>query len=170
MAKDTINNIRHFIDLKNIHLPYNVAKDHDIKAVEARLGLILPDLLRSVLTRIGNGGFGPGYGLIGTSDGYCSEFGDIASTYWRIRDDWKRCGDQWPRNLILFCEFGCNIFACVQANNQSQIHLLSSGERFKMNYDLDTFFNLWVAGHDFFDDLPPHDIDSLINPFLAGDN
>jgi hypothetical protein len=36
-----------------------------VQAVERRLGFALPQLLRDVYTRVGNGGFGPAYGLIG---------------------------------------------------------------------------------------------------------
>jgi hypothetical protein len=37
----------------------------DIAAAEARLGLAFPQLLRDIYLRVGNGGFGPGYGLFG---------------------------------------------------------------------------------------------------------
>jgi hypothetical protein len=41
-----------------------------VEAAEAKLGFSLPPLLRQLYTEVGNGGFGPGYGLFGLEGGY----------------------------------------------------------------------------------------------------
>ena len=37
-----------------------------VEAAEQSLGFYLPHLLREIYTQVGNGGFGPGYGIDGT--------------------------------------------------------------------------------------------------------
>src|SRR5512134_2461662 len=41
-----------------------------IEAAETAIGFRMPDLLRRLYLEIGNGGFGPGYGLVGVEGGY----------------------------------------------------------------------------------------------------
>jgi cell wall assembly regulator SMI1 len=43
---------------------YPVASEATIQAAEAELGLRLPALLRELYKQVGNGGYGPGYGLM----------------------------------------------------------------------------------------------------------
>ena len=65
---------------------------HDIAAVEAQIGFALPALLVRVYTEIGDGGFGPGYGMEGLRD--------AARIYVRYRDD-PYAGDwTWPVGML----------------------------------------------------------------------
>ncbi len=41
-----------------------------VKAAEKKMALGLPPLLRELYTQVGNGGFGPGYGIFGLEGGY----------------------------------------------------------------------------------------------------
>ena len=41
-----------------------------IASAESILSFGLPELLRQCYLRVGNGGFGPGHGIIGLADGY----------------------------------------------------------------------------------------------------
>jgi len=41
-----------------------------VATVESRLGFGLPPLLRELYTQVGNGGFGPGYGILGLEGGF----------------------------------------------------------------------------------------------------
>ena len=49
---------------------YPPATPGDIATAEEKIGFHLPELLKEIYQIIGNGGFGPGYGLIGIGDGY----------------------------------------------------------------------------------------------------
>lgn len=44
-----------------------------VEAAEAELGFRLPPLLRELYTQVGNGGFGPGYGIFGLEGGYIDQ-------------------------------------------------------------------------------------------------
>jgi hypothetical protein len=63
--------------------------------VEKQLGLSLPALLKSVYLQVGNGGFGPGLGLIGLKRGYASDFGTLAETYEQFKGDCALVGKEW---------------------------------------------------------------------------
>src|SRR5690242_515603 len=42
-----------------------LATAHDIEQAEAKLGFAIDPLMRRLYTEVGNGGFGPGYGVLG---------------------------------------------------------------------------------------------------------
>ena len=77
---------------------------------ESQLGFQLPPFFVRVLTEVGNGGFGPGYGILGLPpDGYVDSDlrNDLVGAYleWRsYRDDpdWL-----WPSKLVALCNWGC---------------------------------------------------------------
>src|SRR4028119_998412 len=60
------------IDMDTLPVPplYPVATEAEIADAERRLGFPLPLLLRRIYEEVGNGGFGPGGGLIGIDSGY----------------------------------------------------------------------------------------------------
>jgi hypothetical protein len=82
---------------------------------EKALGFALPPLLRRIYLEIGNGGFGPGCGLIGMSGGTPDDTGDtIPASYRLLRSRQGR--DQtcsWPEGLLVICHWGCAIYSCV---------------------------------------------------------
>ena len=116
---------------------------------EATLGFRLPTLLRSCYLEVGNGGFGPGYGLIGFDGGAQSDYGSIAETYWQLRTDQEALGKQWPGELLPFCDWGCNIFSCVDCSStDAHIHTFDAGKLSRCKYTLSNFFEMWLEGID----------------------
>lgn len=84
---------RSFIALKQeaqgqVTFAFPPATEQQIKETELLLGFPLPPLLRQLYTQIANGGFGPGYGIVGVMNGYPGIDhlpGDIARRYqWEI--------------------------------------------------------------------------------------
>jgi SMI1 / KNR4 family (SUKH-1) len=78
-----------------------------IKAVEHLLGRRLPSLLRRLYMEVGNGGFGPGYGIIGLPD---------RDDERHPRNDLRR--ERWnsfpaSRSLFPLCDWGCGIYSFV---------------------------------------------------------
>lgn len=69
-------------------LAFSKASDQQIRETEQQLGFPLPPLLCLLYTQIANGGFGPGFGIIGARSGYPGIDhlpGDIARRYqWEI--------------------------------------------------------------------------------------
>ena len=65
-------------------LAFPPATEHRLRETEQELGFSLPPLLRLCYTQVANGGFGPGYGIIGVLGGFPHMDGlgeDIAQGY-----------------------------------------------------------------------------------------
>jgi hypothetical protein len=89
--------------------------EQELSAAEKQLGFPLPDLLKKLCAAIGNGGYGPGYGLIGVMGGAKDDQGHDAIQLYNLYcqpdpDDptWK-----WPEGLLPICNWGCAIYSCI---------------------------------------------------------
>jgi hypothetical protein len=92
--------------------------DADLANAESRLGFRIPALLRLVYSSIGNGGFGPGYGLIGLTGGYPDDQGHSAVDLYELfrRSDPENAAWQWPGRLLPICHWGCAIYSCIDCS------------------------------------------------------
>jgi hypothetical protein len=108
---------RHVIDIDRwgtpeVYPPVSAAK---VAAAEARLGFALPPLLRDIYMQVGNGGFGPGYGLIGIDGGASHHSGpfdfSIVGLYWSFRARRSRLGEPWAGKLLPICIWGCTYYS-----------------------------------------------------------
>jgi len=100
-------------------LAHRPLAERDLAAAEKRLGFKLPSALKALYTRVGNGGFGPTYGLLGLVGGAHQEDGNDAVTmyeYFRelLPNDphW-----QWPEKLLPVVHLGCAMFFCVDCSD-----------------------------------------------------
>jgi hypothetical protein len=66
----------------------------------------LPQLLSEILTEIGNGGFGPGYGLVGVEGGYAEFKGE------HLAELAQELG-ALDRKILPICNWGCGIYSCL---------------------------------------------------------
>jgi len=102
---------------------YPCASEAVIADAEAELGFRLPQFLRTVYRVVGNGGFGPGSGLIGLKGGATHEDGQNLvqlyqqweSTAFDRRDD----RDLWPERLLPICSYGCASYSCLDCSRRS---------------------------------------------------
>lgn len=126
----------------------------DITSDEEHLRFRLPPLLRRMYVDIGNGGFGPGYGLIGLTNGVPDDTGKTAVAIYDLFRSAPELG--WPDGLLPICHWGCAIYSCVDC--------------------LDPDFPMWIfdpTDHDgdewadaFFDDSPS--FEDWIRSWTAG--
>ncbi len=84
---------------------------------EQRFGFRLPWFLAHVYQRVGNGGFGPGYGLIGLPGGFSHDEGKSIVELYESYQEYPRW--QWPDGLVPICDWGCAIFSCVDCQSGS---------------------------------------------------
>ncbi|MGO1078235.1 SMI1/KNR4 family protein [Inquilinus sp. CA228] len=95
------------------------ADPNDIADDERQLGFSFPPLLKRIYTEIGNGGFGPGYGLIGLTNGVPDDTGKTGPAIYRqLRDGASEdpfC--EWPERLLPICHWGCAILSCVDCSD-----------------------------------------------------
>jgi hypothetical protein len=87
----------------------------ELAAAEARLGFPVPQVVRRVYGTIANGGFGPGYGLVGIGGGRTG----FRSGHWYCENEYQimRAAPQirWPSQLLPVCDWGCRIYSCIDA-------------------------------------------------------
>jgi hypothetical protein len=119
-----------------------------IARAEAALGFAIPQLLRACYLEIGNGGFGPGLGVMGVEGGHQSDYGDIIRTYQQIERGMPTLGKTWQPGLLPFCGWGCATLSCVQCGPTDQITTFKEGRVWRQHYSLADFFELWMKGID----------------------
>ncbi|MEU9233071.1 SMI1/KNR4 family protein [Streptomyces subrutilus] len=84
----------------------------EIARAERILGFALPPLLAALHTRVGDGGFGPGPGLL--------PLGQAALTY----EAKRASGWRWPEGVLPIADFGCGMYACVDCRSENAQVLL----------------------------------------------
>jgi hypothetical protein len=136
-------------------------------AIENALGFNLPDLLIRLFAEVGNGGFGPGYGLLGLgSGGFAGSDGRTADAnyLWLRRDGAAPYRTPWPRWLFPICDFGCAIWDVIDIRTGQM--LISDGNHwdhrstlkasiFVTNVNFKDWLTTWALGgsvHETFSD------------------
>jgi len=90
------------------------ATPEQIARAEARLGFEIPNLLRLVLLRVGNGDFGPYGGLLGVRIGFTvNQWETAEESYFRRRSAEPAWGWSWPHGWLPICNDGCGLVFCV---------------------------------------------------------
>lgn len=165
-----IGDIRAYANAKTNPIPFPPASSDFIDAAERRLGFSLPPLLRRCYLEVGNGGFGPGYGIIGVEGGCASDFGNLVETYELFAEYRESEGNcEWQRGLLPFCEWGCNMYSCVDCiDPQYAVYLSEEGVPSARGYTFDKFFEMWVSGVDLLrQDDPDTEGVEIVNPFTG---
>jgi len=134
--------------------PVEVAND------ERRLGFTVPPLMKRLYVEIGNGGFGPGYGLIGLTNGVPDDTGKTGPEIYNQ----FRCSDpndpnwKWPSGLLPICHWGCAILSCVDcADSKFRMRIFDPNARhgddwadsfFEEAEGFETWISEWASGVD----------------------
>jgi hypothetical protein len=94
------------------------ASSDAVDEAEHALGFPLPRLLRRLYLEVGNGGFGPGYGILGVRDGFTDDLGDTALDAYRRFHSLRR-DFSVPDSLLPICHWGCAIYSLVDCATAS---------------------------------------------------
>src|SRR6266496_3176847 len=78
---------------------------------ERRIGFLLPPFLRTLYLDVGNGGFGPGYGLWGLQGGYPAPGIPESDTVESYLQTEKRVRP--VRRWIVICDWGCCNYSAI---------------------------------------------------------
>jgi hypothetical protein len=144
MTTELVNSIKLKLAAFDQELIQPATKDA-VQAAENELKLEIPELLRDCLTKVANGGFGPGYGLVGVGDGYQSDLGNLSSAFQQIQKDKESVGQAWPEKMLPFCEWGSAIFSCVDCSTL-QVWTFRNFELEPTDLNLREFFERWLKG------------------------
>ncbi len=93
-----------------------------ISAAEAELGFVLPNALRDIYLEVANGGFGPGYGVMGVRGGFTDDQDHTVEDAYRIysETDPEDPTWAWPQGWLPMCHWGCAVYSavdCLSASN-----------------------------------------------------
>lgn len=142
-------------------LGFEPANVEAIAEAEKSLDFALPQLLKRVLLEIGNGGFGPGHGLLGVRGGATDEHGNslvdlydgLSATH---EDD---PGWRWPQQLVPICPWGDSTYSCVDCSSQEGQVVTFDANDYRPGVDLarllepqgmtlDAWLGAWAEGVD----------------------
>jgi len=173
MNETLFQRIKTAVSSANLILPK--ASLTDIHSTESILGYEIPEILKKCYLEIGNGGFGPGGGPVGGGilgvgeEGYRSDFGNLTDTYDVCKVGYEYDGNDWPKSLIPFCEWGCNTFAHIDCSSGNMITISEDLKLFPQEYNLDDFFEIWLQGKDVLSEglEEEPEIQIIINPFTG---
>jgi hypothetical protein len=126
-----------------------------VHKAEDRLGFRLPPLLCRLWAEIANGGFGPGYGLLGLDGGHVDELQRLSlpdlylST---IEDEGLQdfSGEPWPRKLVPICDWGCRHQSAIDCTTLKGeiVDLWDGYERRPRGVTFRVWMENWVEGLD----------------------
>ncbi|MEU0738382.1 SMI1/KNR4 family protein [Streptomyces sp. NPDC006134] len=92
---------------------------------EAALGFTLPPLLAELYLRIGDGGFGPEYGLLPLLDSPPSGEPAAVPHYLSHRESGRKDPAwPWPEGVLPISHWGCAMYACVDCRSPQATVLL----------------------------------------------
>jgi hypothetical protein len=88
-----------------------------VREAERELGFALPTLLRRAYLDVANGGFGPGYGVMGVGQGFTDDRKNTVLDLYRAfsQVDPEDSTWDWPRSFLPICHWGCVVYSAVDA-------------------------------------------------------
>ena len=154
--------------------PYPPTAPEHIAAAEAILGFRLPPILVRLYLEVGNGGFGPAYGLAGV-DGCGADEGrnDLVALFQGQRSaSWQEAFPRWPERILRIAYFGCGMHAAIDRGQVGDpVYLFEPSvedeEQFPnalvpFERGLEPWLRAWADGEDV--TLPPAFDDSETSP------
>jgi hypothetical protein len=125
---------------------YPPASEATVAEAEERLGFPFPPLLRRLYLEVGNGGFGPGFGLVGVEGGHEMnlERGYTVDGVYAVMQAYK-----WPKRLLAIGDWGCGRWICLEGRfDHGNIVTLVEEELWVTDFTLQSFLEAWLDGLD----------------------
>ncbi len=139
-----------------------LATSNDIYVSEQRLGFKLPSALVTLYQEIGNGGFGPDYGVLGIENGMKDDLNRNAIELYESfhQDDPEEPLWKWKTGLLPICHLGCAMYICINCtDNIKQLTWFEpNGHEFGTSWDkhfiplsatLGEWLQAWLDGKDY---------------------
>jgi hypothetical protein len=127
--KEIIRTSRHATGEPTLHHQRNCSPvtEEELLQAEAQLGFALPSFLHRIYLEVGNGGFGPGYGLFPLHTPN-SSLDSLVTAYLGMRSMSQEDIDEhwadeeekpvlWPERVLMLCDWGCNIYSCLDCSS-----------------------------------------------------
>jgi hypothetical protein len=137
------------------------ASEVAVAATEKQLGFNLPQTLRRIYLKVANGGFGPGYGVMGVAGGFADDLGHTVGDLFEVyrRGDPEDPEWNWPERFLPICHWGCVVYSALDCRDeQTAVYLVDvSGKEpgepmdkiIKLQTDaLERWLRDWLEGKD----------------------
>jgi hypothetical protein len=125
---------------------HSPATAEELETVERKLSFPIPGSLRQLYREVANGGFGPGYGVLGVGSGATDDRGSTADQVYRDfsapdPDDptWV-----WRDRVLPFCYWGCVVYSCITP--EGLVIGFDEGSWDERAVKLDEWLELWLRG------------------------
>lgn len=151
-------------------LPSPISQEKLSQSVLA-LGFEPPAILSEVYMTIANGGFGPGYELMGLIDGHTDDLGNTCIDLYKSFSESNPDDPAWiwPQNLLPICHWGCAIYSCIDCSTQTanmfvwDPNMWAAGDPRKairpVGRDLSSWLSAWTDGVNLWDEM--YDVKAL---------
>lgn len=140
--------------------------EEELVQAETQLGFVLPALLRRIYREVGNGGFGPGYGLVPLNElppngghdttSLVAEYQGMKAFSQHDIDEYFAEEEEkpalWPERGLLLCDWGCNIYSCLDcSSSELPIFRMDSNENFLVEWAIEApslhqWLERWIDG------------------------
>jgi hypothetical protein len=152
--------------------PSPPATSEQIEAAEESLDFALPAFLKRCYATIGNGGFGPGVGLIGVpggaTDAHGSSIVDLYDTFSASNPDDEAW--QWPDRVVPICHWSGAIYSCVDCSAPEGAVVCIDLSEYRPGHDLkramtpqspsiEAWLRAWAEGVDLWQEMFPLDLE-----------
>lgn len=144
-----------------------VTQEERVQA-EAQLGFELPPFVRRLYCEVGNGGFGGMFPLSGYHHfSWSAPLDTIVTAYEEMRslsqeDVEKNWTDEekrpalWPQRVLMICDWGCNIYSCLDCSSPSlPVLRMDSNHNFLVEWAIEApslwqWLEAWLNEEDLF--------------------
>jgi hypothetical protein len=120
---------------------FDVVPKAGIEYAEDVFGFDLPKILKRSYTEISNGGFGPGYHIIGLPGGEESSLGDLLKTWTTMS-----CDPDFEEGWLPIIDWGCAQYSLIDCDNDFLMITLYEGEYHCEDYTFNELLERWVGG------------------------
>ena len=115
-----------------------------VDEAERAIGYALHPFHRRLLTEVGNGGFGPGYGLIGLPGGAPGVDGHFLVEFSRLLL-LEPGASSLPGPIVVLCDWGCGVWACIDCETGAVLTIAEDGLK-DSGQTICAWFEDWVSG------------------------
>ena len=124
----------------------------DVVRAEAALKMPIPEPLRTLLTEVANGQFGPGYGLFGVPT--ASETPSLNMLAHHARGQGE---GWWPLSAVPICYWGCDQFTALDSRSGELNRVCTDSQsRYREQHaTLDAWLYAWMRGDDLWSAVEP---------------
>ncbi len=115
-----------------------------VEEAERAIGYALHPFHRRLLTEVGNGGFGPGYGLIGLPGGAPGVDGHFLVEFSRLLL-LEPGASSLPGPIVVLCDWGCGVWGCIDCETGAVLTIAEDGLK-DSGQTVRAWFEDWVSG------------------------